>query len=380
MASLPGIFRAAAFLLVACGMLAAEPIRFSSAEATFHRGDEAEFLKVIDGVEFGPEGWSPAPRTREPHALVVRCARPVEAAELDVTLFFLAGRPWNPMAEFSLSFTTEPEPSLQGNWQPLEITRIAAEVSTLRRVPGGRLRMDFTELSATGNDPDEVFRLSAKLPGGRATGFRLDAFPVPIPGTGVTGLSWWSPYDFTLTEFRVAPHARETTNIALHQPVRTSHPLFSNRYTGELQKTSNLTDGSPATVAHPQDPALGAAFHFEIDLGRVAGLDHISLRNRGDYDFDRLSRLRVRLYEKDPASGAAPVWEGMDRADGSHPAPAAVDILRPGIGKGKFSARYLRLSSDSPAPLAGIRSTGRPGWSPHRRPGEARRTGAYCFW
>ena len=93
-------------------ILPAEPLRFASAEATFHRGDEKEFLKVIDGVETGPGGWSPAPKAYEPQALVLRCERPAEAAELDITLFFLAGRPLNPLAEFSLAFTTDEVPSL----------------------------------------------------------------------------------------------------------------------------------------------------------------------------------------------------------------------------------------------------------------------------
>ena len=119
-------------------------------------------------------------KVSEPQALVVRCERPVQAAELDVTLFFLAGRPWNAMAEFSLSYTTDPAPSLQGNWQPLEISRFSSDVHTLRRAEDGRLHMDFFGIFPTGNDADDVFRLTAKLPGGRATGFRLDAFPVFI--------------------------------------------------------------------------------------------------------------------------------------------------------------------------------------------------------
>ena len=138
--------------LGAPALLVAEPIRFASAEATFHSGDATEFLKVIDGVEFGPQGWSPAPKVKERQALVVRCERPVEADELDITLFFLAGRPLNAIADFALSYTTDAEPSLSGNWQPLEIQRFSAEVTTLSRAGPGRLVSESPPRLMTGND------------------------------------------------------------------------------------------------------------------------------------------------------------------------------------------------------------------------------------
>ena len=146
-------------------------------------------------------------------------------------------------------------------------------------------------------------------------------------------------------------HTRETTNIALHRPVKASHTLFVLE-SGESQQAGALTDGLPATIAHPDEPGLGANFYFEVDLGRVAALDHIGLRNRGDFGIDRFSRVRVRLYENDPSGGAVPAWEGMDRADGSHPELGAVDTIRADLGTGEFRGQYLRLSSDSPVPLS----------------------------
>jgi len=351
MAVHPGILRAAALLLVVRATFAAEPIRFSSAEATFHRGDQAEFLKVIDGVPEGPSGWSPAPKVSEPHALIVRCERPVEADELDIDLFFLAGRASNAVAEFSLSYTTDEKPSLHGNWQPLEITRFAAEVGTLRRTDDGRLHLEFFKQQASGTVPDDVYHVQVKLPGKRASGFRLDVFPVQLPWTPERGLSWWPPHDFTLTEFRVAVHSRETTNIVLHQPVTCSHPLFHDDR-GYQQSPASLTDGLPATIAHPHEPSLGSAFYFEIDLGREVAIDHINLRNRADSDAatDRMSRMLLRLYQEHPATGSSSVWEGINRADGSHPEPGAVDLVRADLGTGTFRGRYLRLSSDSSVP------------------------------
>ena len=103
----------AATMAVLCHARAVEPLKLIDPQATFHSGTSADFAQVIDGVEFGPQGWSQAPKSYEPQSLVVRCERPVEAAELDVTLFFLAGRPLNALAEFSLSYTTDAEPLLR---------------------------------------------------------------------------------------------------------------------------------------------------------------------------------------------------------------------------------------------------------------------------
>jgi len=106
--------------LLAVRSLPAEPIHLVRPEATVHAGTADDLACVIDGVTTGPRGWSPAPKVAEPQALVVRCERPVEADELDIELFFLAGRPLNAIADFALSYTTAGEPSLAGNWQPLD--------------------------------------------------------------------------------------------------------------------------------------------------------------------------------------------------------------------------------------------------------------------
>ena len=165
-------------LLAATAARAAEPIPLIRPEATFFAGSPDDFARVVDGVETGPQGWSVAPKVHEPQALVVRCARPVEAAELDVTLFFLAGRPMNTIAEFALSYTTDPEPSLNGNWKPLEVVKFNAQVTTLRRTEDGHLRSDPLPFQVTGMIPDDIYRATVLLPGGRATGFRLEVFPV----------------------------------------------------------------------------------------------------------------------------------------------------------------------------------------------------------
>lgn len=339
------LIRLAAALLAAAGCQA-DPIRLVRPEATFHAWSEREFASIIDGVATGPHGWSTAPKVSDPQALMVRCERPVEADELDIELFFLAGRPLNTIADFALSYTTDQEPALAGKWQPLEILRFGAEVITLRRAGPGRLVSEPPPSLMTGVIPDDVYRVQALLPGRRATGFRLDVFPVKRNDAASPGHSWHVPHDFTLTELRIAEHLRETTNIALHRPVAASHPLEI------LMTPAALTDGLPATIAHPGKGDLGEAFWFEIDLGRVARFDHLGLRTRGDGYIERFSRLRIRSYEGEPSTGAPPVWEGMIRADGSHPGPGEADLVRANAGRGDFQGRYLRISSDNPVPFS----------------------------
>jgi hypothetical protein len=256
---------AAAAILVAWskGLLAVEPIPLSRAEATFKAGDAAELAYVIDGVAAGPCGWSVCPRLSEPQAMVVRCAQPVEAAELDITLFFHSGRPNNAIAEFALSYTTDAEPSLKGDWKPFEIQRFTAEVATLQRTTNGHLRAALLPDEITGLIPDDTHRIAALLPNGRATGFRLQVFPVFAYAGGPPWMSCGSPHDFVLTEFRVEVHAREETNIALHLPVKASHPL-----SGRILPNA-LTDGLPATMAHARDSGLETNFHF-VEGTRIA--------------------------------------------------------------------------------------------------------------
>ncbi|MCW1925683.1 sensor histidine kinase [Luteolibacter arcticus] len=351
----PGAVYAAQSLLGAAGFwcvlggplpLHAEHIPLTSAKATFHSGTAAELAHVIDDIESGPFGWSVAPKFSEPQSLVVHCAKPVEATELDISLFFLSGRPNASIAEFALSYTTDDQPSLNGNWESLVIQRYAAEVVNLTRLEDGHLRSSVGPAGVNGVIPDDTYRLVVQVPRGRATGFRIEAFPLLDAKGAPRAMSWSHVRDFVLTEFRVAEHVRATTNIALHCPVKSSHPLYG------VMKPGALTDGLPATLAHPLDEALGAGFHFDIDLGRSAAFDHINLRGRGDEWLDRFSRVLIRIYEEDPDTGAPPVWEGLDRADGSHPAPGEHDVIRASLGKGSFRGRYMRLSSDSPVPLS----------------------------
>ena len=312
----------------------AGPVPIESVVTTFHGGTDEELRECIDGADVGRHGWFVTPHTDQPQAAIFRTSGPVGAAAMDITLCFLSGRPNNYFADFAISATTDPKPSLESKWERLVPTRLDATGPVLTLQADDHLR-------AEGSANDSVFQLTVQTGKTPVTGFRVDVFPGRhVRGVESPGLSASLNGDFMLTEFRVEAATSRTTNIALGRPVKASHPV---RF-----PPNALTDGLPGTFSHPLHPGLGSAFFFEIDLGAVHQIDHIALRNRGDGTSpDRLSRITLELYDEPADMGAAPVWQGRDRRDGSHPGVGEVDIVGAGDGKGKFAGRWLRLSSGS---------------------------------
>lgn len=341
-------------------MLFATPVVFEKVEATYFWGDREDLAKTIDGIDASGRGWSVARQTDRPQAAIFTAAAPFKADLVLLTLCFQSGRPYGSMAEFSLSFTSDDHPSLQGNWRPLTIISQSATSGSLTLTPEGRIRAGEVLAVTTGSIPDNNYQVTARTTGQEVTGFRIDVYPVrrtliseALEANDAPVMAWAMFGDFILTEFR-ATIATHSTNVALGAPVKASHPLYKSKSPPLEMTAAALTDGLPSTFAHPQQGDLGGAFYFEIDLGRVRALDHLSLwgRNDGLQKEDRLSRVLVRLYDKDPAEGGGPLWQGMDRADGSHPLRGEVDLLRGGNGRGTFRGRYIRLSSDSPVPFS----------------------------
>lgn len=297
---------------------------------------------VIDGQDAGRIGWSVFPRVDEEQMLMIRTATPVTAEAFDVTLCFLSGMPKRFFGKFALSCTTDAEPSLGGNWQRLQPLRFSAQGTTLSESGDGYL------VSGTGDNMigDAVFNLRVQVPQRAVTGFRIEVIPYRKPGSQELRLAPNEYRDFCLTEFRVDAVLTGSTNIALGCPVKATHPLWAGC------SANLLTDGLPGSFIHPAEAGLGPDFHFEIDLGSNRQIDHIALRGRGDgYGLDRMSRVLVQLYDRPPDAGLHPVWQAIDRTDGSHPEAGDIDVLRV-AEQGSFRGRYLRISSDNPVDLS----------------------------
>lgn len=320
----------------------AAKVPMESVEASYAEHPVDGLPRVIDGQDAGLAGWSVFPRTGEAHRLVIRTVAPVKAEAFEVTLCFLSGLPKRYFGDFALSYTTDPHPSLDGTWQRLMPLRFAATGTDLREGDGGHL------IAGTNDNmiADAVFRVHYPAPREAVTGFRVEVSPFVKPDSPGWRVAWNEYRDFCLTEFRVEAVQPSTTNIALGCPVTSSHPLWAGT------PATVLTDGLPGSFNHPAEAGLGDAFYFEIDLGSVRSIDHLALRGRADgYGLDRMSRVRVRLYDRPAESGGTPVWEGMDRSDGSHPSAGSIDVL-PVATHGSVQARYLRISSDNPVPLS----------------------------
>lgn len=334
-------------------VLHATPVAFDSVTATHSAGSAEEVRKTIDGRHASPEGWSVAPQFGKVQSAVFAAAEPIEADLLTLTLFFMSGRPNTSFARFSVSYTSDAKPDLDSRWESLPFINFGATTNRLRSNPDGSLEIDEVPLFVTGKIPDEVYWISARTGGRVITGLRVDVFPVVSRAHPKRGprMSWSMNGDFLLTEFKAEVIAT-TTNVALGAAVTATHPLFVERGFDRMTPDA-LTDGWPSTIAHPEEDQFGKNFHFEIDLGRQRSLDHLGLRQRGDeYNLDRFGKMRLRLYQDNPESGAPPVWETLHRADGSYPPAGEVDILRVGDGTGDFRGRYLRISSENPVPLS----------------------------
>ena len=336
----------AALFLIAAPRAHPSPVPLESVAATFHDGSETQLLEVIDGSDVGRGGWSVAAHVAEPQAAIFRTRNPVEVETCEVTLCFLSGRPASYFDEFTLSATTDPNPSLESAWTPLNPVRFSATGPELDLGDDGRFTANGpkSEFRITGVGSDAVFQIGVRMPTGPVTAFRVDVFPRERPASKIgPTVAPSRSGDFMLTEFRVEAAESRTTNIALGKLVKASHPLWGPFTAGML------TDGLPGTIAHPIQPDLGGEFYFEIDLGTVRTLDHIALRNRGDGTVpERLSRVLLNLYEDVPDFGAPPVWRGRHRMDGSHPQSGELDIVHASAGTGNFRGRFLRISSESP--------------------------------
>ncbi len=336
-------------LLAAAGLVAtahAAPVVFTSAVATQAASPEGLNM-TINGLESDPEGWCVPGNAQAKQAAVFTASSPLEASLFQVKLTFLTSA----IAEFALFTTYDPVPSLDGNWEPVQILEFRAEGATLSETRNHRLRADEAETKiASGNDRELAYFLTVLTPVRLVTGFRLETYPVfRSSGDPRPRMSWGRYGEFHLTEFRVEPVP--STNVALGATAHASHPLWSNLH------AHNLTDGMPSTIAHPAPPGgLGASFRFDIDLGENHTIDHIGLRARNTYSQDslnRFTRILVQLYDRYPEEGVPPAWQGLDRADGSLPTKGAtVDQLRAADGKGTFRGRFIRISSDNPDPLS----------------------------
>jgi signal transduction histidine kinase len=316
-------------LLGSVARLRAAEVTLSAVEAS--GGAEARPEEAVDknigkaASGWQPNGWRVMPGASQ--AAVFRAPSPLPKGNLRVGLDLFGKHGANHLEEFSLSVTDDPLPSLASHWEPLFPVILFTTKGELSR-QGYRVRISGAPLQTT-------VRMDGILLHD-ATALRLDVWPAAS-----------AQEPSFLTELRAECTPLESTNIALGCPVTASHQVAAG------QDPRFLTDGQVGTFAHPAMPHLPGPFYFEIDLGRVATLDHVSLVNRGEGGtMGRLSRIVLELFEEAPATGAKPVWKAQHRANGFSPEPGTTDAIYASAGQGRFHGRYLRISTESTVPFS----------------------------
>lgn len=261
---------------------------------------------------------------------VFRLPQPVSARRVRLTLYFQSGEEGAFFRAFKLLATTDASPAAGGQWAPMFPVWFGSRED-------GDLVRDGHGLRLAGSAGQPIFKADYSLPFDGVTGLRLE-----VSATGPEQ----APRPAVLTKLELQHFNTFTSNVALGCPVTSSHPLPPGAY------PDFLTDGLRGTYARPPAPNLGDSFFFEIDLKRQHDLDHLHLRTRADaLESNRLSQVNILLYDRKPAPGVQPVWQGTHRQDGSIPDTSA-EVVLPKAGKGRFGGRYLRISSDGPAPYS----------------------------
>lgn len=312
------------YLVCICPLVAA-PIKLQPGSAT--TGEDSRFAQAVDGIDSQENGWIVPLSTAQSGTF--RCVPAMDAGRLRFSLSFSSERPNGTFAEFSISVTTDANPSADSQWEPIFPTGFAADQGWMER--------SYPHLRIMGSPAQTRVQLDAWLSLDRVTGIRVESWSSPTEGAGSA----------VLTELRVDNAASGSTNVALGCPVTASHLLVGK------QCAEFLTDGLTGSFAYPPEGKLGRSFFFEIDLRHVRELDHITVRSRAEaVAMNRSTDLLLQLFDEKPGVHTPPTWSGQKPESAATQQPGAVQVFRSSVGKGVFRGRYLRVSSTSETPFS----------------------------
>lgn len=309
---------------MAGGVLGAAPITLEPVEAT--TGAESRFAEAVDGIDTPENGWL-VPRKGE-HEGIFRCVPAVEAGRVRFVLAFHGAEKSSYFSEFSVSATTDPNPSPRSQWDRIFLTAWATDQ--------GWLNGAYPHVRPGGTNANPSVRLDGLVSQDRITGIRVETWASESP----------KPGDALLTELRMEWLPMGTTNVALGCPVTASHELTPTQFAGFL------TDGLIGSYARPEG-LHRPDFYFEVDLRHVRALDHITLRGRSEASAaDRFTKLHMEFFDQNPATGIPPVWIWHERPTAHVQEPGAVKVVRGSDGEGTFHGRWLRISTANTLPIS----------------------------
>ena len=254
-------------------------------------------------------------------------AVPVSAKQLLLRLVFPGPDPEAYFGKFGVDVTTDASPAAEGRWMPLilETTSAAEPAVPLAAVPLVTLEKRAAPFTVS---------LRARVPFDGITGFRLRVFAEEradgsrAPGRAADG-------SFLLGDFLVEADQPRSTNLALGRQVYCSRAVragFPSR---------NLTDGFHATWCQPErEPGQTEGF-FQLDLGQITALDHLTLRRPPEADGGVVPHgYEIELLTESGGFDSEVLW----RTERPFPQKAEA-VIRPADGRGEFAGRSLMIRS-----------------------------------
>jgi signal transduction histidine kinase len=313
----------------------AVPVGLRAVEASA-ADQEFPLSAAVDGIATTNNGWRISGAVFQEQFAVFVPDKPLSAALCQFQFSFRSGLPNAHFGDFEIDVTTDEAPAVQGRWAPLIPESAVADCAEGVRAFGTTTRIET-------HCPVTVVTLRARVPFNGITGFRLRLFPnAPDPqGKRRSAIGRAPAGDFLLTEFRVETDPQRSSNIALgRQP-------YCSRAVAAGLPSRNLTDGFFSTYSHPDSRVTDPNGLFELDLGQMTTLDHITLRGREDGPAaDRLAAFRVELLTE--AGGFPGQTQWQSRPANETPLPLGVAaIVRAGDGDGTFVGRRIRLHNQS---------------------------------
>lgn len=292
---------------------------------------------AVDGAVEADTGWSVGEGRFEPQVAVFTTSAPLDVALFRFQFLFRAAAGNAAFSEFEVDVTSDEQPSVHGRWMPLLPEDVTSDAGDAARAFGALVRAE------SGQRVTEIaFRARAPFDG--ITGFRLRLFPSGRNAAGQQppALGGLPDGSFLLTELRVEAVPHRSSNLALGRQV------YCSRAVAGGLPSRHLTDGFYSTYTHPDPAGGGSEAFFELDLGRMILLDHITVRGREAATTEEgLESYRIELLTESGGYAGRTQWEGVfaRAADGSQ--RRRVDVIRARDGRGTFAARRVRLHNAS---------------------------------
>lgn len=292
---------------------------------------------ALDGVVDRGTGWSVGEGCFAQQFAVFSTAAPLDVSLLRFQFLFRAVASNAPFSEFGVDVTSDERPSGQGRWMPLIPEDVTADADLAANAFGAVVR---TEPGV----PLSEITFRARAPFDGITGFRLRLFPGGHDARGERPPAIGGAPDgtFLLTELRVEAVPHRSSNLAQGRQV------YCSRAVAAGLPSRHMTDGFYSTYTHPDPTGGGAAAFFELDLGRMILLDHITVRGReSDAPETGLAAFRIELLTESGGYAGQMQWEGVFRETAEAGRVERGKVIRAENGHGTFVARRIRLHNAS---------------------------------